>query len=304
MVVVARSVRWLVVIGRFMILPATGLHVNVPDPTYRAWDAVNQSSLKDWRTPRHLQINLTSTREDTRSLAFGRAFHAAVLEPGVFESKYVPSIDADNRTKAYQEWRATQDAAGKEIMDAVDYHRIDDMATAIRAKSKASALLKLPGPCEAAALWADPRTGIMCKAKIDKLCIDANIIVDFKTTNDASQDAFANSIDKYGYDLQAYWYTQAVLATTGKTCAFVIVAVEKDDPYGVACYDMTPWLGYGEAKAKRALDTIAHYRNNTQGPWPSYADSIEPLPVPYWIERKHVPYTNPWPTQADEDHPF
>jgi exodeoxyribonuclease VIII len=248
-----------------------------------------------------LKHQLETPSEDTRSLAFGRAFHAAVLEPGVFATKYVPALNADKRTKAYQEFSADVAAKGLSIVDPDEYATIGSMVDAIRSDRYASALLAMPGPCEAAMLWNDPATGILCKGKADKIALDAGIIVDFKTTQDASDDGFAASVDKYGYDLQAYWYTTGAKAATGKDFAFVIVAVEKSGVYGVRTHDMTPWLGYGEAKAKRALDTIAYCRRVNE--WPCYTPGIRPLDVPAWIERRNTPYTNPWPSDGD-DHPF
>jgi exodeoxyribonuclease VIII len=64
-----------------------------------------------------------------------------------------------------------------------------------------------------------------------------NVIIDLKTTEDASPRGFAQSVKKYRYDVQAAFYSDGLEEATGKACnGFFFVAVEKHPPYLVGWY--------------------------------------------------------------------
>ena len=93
----------------------------------------------------------------------------------------------------------------------------------------------LDGEHEKPVFWTDDLTGEECKARYDAL-VEVNgqpIIVDLKTTTDASTDAFMRSAIRLGYDFQSGMYCEGLKRTTGKNPLFVFIAIEKEPPYAV-----------------------------------------------------------------------
>ena len=93
----------------------------------------------------------------------------------------------------------------------------------------------LDGAHELPLFWTDEMTAEPCKVRLDALS-EVNgqpIIVDLKTTADASTDGFMRSAVKYGYDFQAAMYSEGYEKNYGKKPLFVFIAVEKDLPFSV-----------------------------------------------------------------------
>lgn len=115
---------------------------------------------------------------------------------------------------------------------------------------------------------------------------DKNYIVDVKTTEDARIEHFSREIEKYRYDVQAAFYKDVhESAGLGKINAFIFVVVEKKPPYAVRCWYATPnMLKIGRKKYQANLETIAECIANDN--WPAYPDTIDPISVPEWAERR------------------
>jgi len=206
----------------------------VTEQEYRQNPAVNKSTL--WvlwkKSPMHYKYALENPQEDTPALRFGRAFHMAVLQPEEFERNYVIAPDLDRRTKSgREEWQAFIDNLGdREQISRDDYDTIMGMLDAIHARKKAAALLE---GCETETplFWADERTGIECKCRLD--AHKAGVVIDLKTCIDASTSAFKRNALALGYDVQAAHYIRGYKANYGITPEFYFIAVEKSKPYAI-----------------------------------------------------------------------
>ena len=85
-------------------VPAVGVHPNVPIAEYHRWNAIGSTGLKHFkRSPAHYQAYLAEGSEDTPAMQMGRPFHAAVLEPDTFASRWCSAPDVDRRTKIGRE---------------------------------------------------------------------------------------------------------------------------------------------------------------------------------------------------------
>ena len=87
----------------------------------------------------------------------------------------------------------------------------------------------LVGKKEVAMVWEDSLSSVRCKGKVDIL--NGNTIVDIKTTQDASFEAFRRSAYKYGYNRQAAFYLDGFGAKE-----FVFIVIEKKAPYNIGVY--------------------------------------------------------------------
>lgn len=244
------------------------------DVNYKAINAVNKSTL--WwlrKSPAHYQWALTAETPDTPAMKFGRAVHAAILEPEKYASDFV-TFFGDRRTKAgKEEYQALIDS-GKEIISIEDAETVLGMVHAI--PRRVFEMISMADK-EKALLWTDPESGVECKGRLD--AIRNGLVIDYKTTTDASTDAFSREAMRYGYDLQAAMYlTAAELNGYGK-CDFVFIAQEKAAPFAVNIIRASD--GFIERGLWIMRDLLKKWKEcNDSGEWPGYGENN--LIIPEW----------------------
>ncbi|MBK7542908.1 MAG: PD-(D/E)XK nuclease-like domain-containing protein [Candidatus Competibacteraceae bacterium] len=82
--------------------------------------------------------------------------------------------------------------------------------------------------------------------------------VDIKTTKDASPAGFAKAVANYRYHVQQAHYLAGCAALGLPASDFVFVAVEKAEPYPVACYQLSDAAeGVGYRLWRRDLTAFA-----------------------------------------------
>lgn len=174
------------------------------------------------------------------------------------------------------------------ILNPEQWKTIHAMRDALMAHQAANALLTgIPGKAEKSVYWIDATTGVLCRCRPD-WWRDDNLIVDLKTTEDASPEGFARSIAKFRYDVQDAFYTDGVQQATGKRPkAFVFIAVEKKPPYGVGVYVLdSETKDLGRAQYQHDLRVYAECLRT--GEWPGYGDKIQIISLPAWHANKNA----------------
>jgi hypothetical protein len=191
----------------------------------------------------------------------------------------------------------------RSIMTPDEWDTVHRMRDAIHAHPAASKLLTgCKGVAEYSAYAHDPLTGVLRRVRPDFWRFDG-IVVDLKTTEDASPEAFARSIANYGYDMQhAYYLDTLALAleqsardtgaggcdfdmrTTKRPDSakqFVFVVVEKKPPHAVAVYVLDDEsVAIGRAKYHDALTTYSEC--DLRGEWPGYGEAVQMIALPQW----------------------
>jgi len=257
---------------------------------YHAHPAVSKSHLDlVARSPLHYWARYIDLKrevpEPTPAMRIGTALHTLVLEQDQFEERYITAPQVDRRTKVGKEaWAEFEAEAGdRELIAADDRAQISRMAEAVWAHPAAAALLHWEGKAETTHMWTDEATGLACKCRPDWLTNDGRLIVDLKTTEDASPAGFRKSIGAYRYHVQASWYLDGVQAATGcRPEQFLFLCVEKKPPYAVAVYAAAPVIvTIGAETAARDLDVLATCKQ--AGAWPGYSDQIEAISLPGWM---------------------
>jgi len=163
---------------------------------------------------------------------------------------------------------------GIEPVTSSDMRMALAMARAVNRHPYAGELLA-EGKAEQSFWWDDLDTEMRCKCRPDWLRSDG-VIVDLKTTTDASPQGFAKSIANFRYNVQAAHYLNGI-----KAHRFVFIAVEKEAPYAVAVYELDDnALGEGARLAARDLRRIANCRQ--QQSWPGYSNGLTTLSLPTW----------------------
>lgn len=284
---------------------APGIYPDVPAEVYhrRELGVVNNGALKilSGQTPAHYRAWVDGEDNgESAALAFGRALHCAVLEPDLFAETYVEPVEHPHRRPttiqrnakkpspatldAIAYWDAWEAAnAGKTEITLLEKQKLVGMSEAIRRHPLAGRLFA-GGTAEETIVWDDPRTGLRCKARADYHAAERGVIVDIKSTEDASPNGFRTSVARYGYHLQHAHYASAFQALGEELRAFLFVAVEKEPPYAVAvhCLD-TEAEARGIELRDRAMDTLnACLRTDT---WPAYEPRIHRVSLPIWALR-------------------
>lgn len=266
-----------------------GLIPGIPIEEYHRHPSVSKSQLDQFaKSPAHYLASLTTPRKETPAMRIGSIFHGMVLEPERVKIAVAPACD--KRTK---DGKATWEAfclenAGAEIVTADEGEMLNGMAESIRKHPAASALLSGPGIAEGSCFWRDEQSGELCRCRPDFYRRDLGIIVDLKTTEDASPEGFAKSIAKYGYHRQNAMYVDGVAAATEDYVrGFVFVVVEKTAPYCTAVYSLdTQGVELGRDKYRRLLLDLADCKIAKK--FPGYSDLIEMLSLPAWEVRKYA----------------
>jgi exodeoxyribonuclease VIII len=265
-----------------------GIYHGLSNADYHSGEGISKTGLdRINRCPAFYQHCKTQPHKETPALVFGRAVHTAVLEPHLFAAEYAVVPDIDRRTKAGKEEYAAfiVDNGDKTILTADQYARAEAIQTAVYAHPAAAALLGGQGLNEASIFWHDEASGVLCKCRPDRLR-DDNIIVDVKTTTNASHEHFIRDAYNYRYHVQAAYYMDGVGAATGnEPPAFIFLAVESEPPHLVACYmaddDM---LMLGRDEYRLNLDAYAACMRT--GVWGGYGDRVQPLGLPAWALKK------------------
>ena len=96
--------------------------------------------------------------------------------------------------------------------------------------------------------------------------------------------AFARSVARYGYHVQAAFYTELVVALgLAEVVEFVFVAQAKNPPYLVQAYSLDAYsLALGMKRVRQAIDLFAECTAN--GHWPSYGDGVVELTIPVYAD--------------------
>lgn len=280
-----------------LIEMAPGLYPGVPHDVYhqRVSGIVSKTALDLVnRSPAHLKAWLDGAADagdGSDALRFGNLFHCGALEPARFASSYVVTPDfGDCRKKdnkaARDAWRAEvgwdEDPAKSKVVELSvgDDKAIRGMVASMRAHPLVSRMLK-DGEPELTVRWNDEETGIPCKTRLDYFVRPREMIVDLKSADDASPEAFRRSIAKYRYHVQDALYRAGCAGAGVPAKHFVFVVVEKRPPFAIGVYTLDhEGVAAGHTAARRNVAQYAYcVRNND---FPGYSQSIETLILPPW----------------------
>lgn len=248
---------------------------------YRAAEGINKSTLWEIRrSPAHYKYLLEHPLEDTPSLRFGRALHAALLTPTAYKREYVTAPDFDKRTKAgkeaYAEWVAGI-PSGATIMTTEETQDIKSMLKSFKQCADARTLLKKTKR-ELPVFWNDKNLGLKCKCRVDAL--SASAVIDIKTASDGSLDSFRRDALKYGYHVQAAHYLDGVEALTGKRLDWYFIVMEKKPPYGIHVLKASPnFIDFGEYERNILMERLRMCMETDD--WSSY--QLEEIDVPEYV---------------------
>lgn len=263
---------------------------------HHAHHAIGASGLKLLqRSPLHYWARyLAPDREPdqpTQAMQIGTAWHCAVFEPDEFDARFVAIPEGlDRRTKEGKALYAEIEASGRTPFAAATVADIQAMANAARRHPEFMALCRMPHLTERSLFWHDADTGLACKIRPDFFiapCAEfpGGVVLDGKSTTDASASEFGRQAFNLDYALQAAWYVDGFQAAhnTPEPPAFLWLAQEKERPYATAMYRAgDDLLEYGRRQYRPMLELLAECIKRNE--WPGYPTSVEPLALPSWVK--------------------
>lgn len=225
-------------------------------------DEPSNSTLKWFReTPYCYWYHVThGTKIDRPAFALGKLCDMAMLEPERFRRSVVRIPDMPMRGRDQKELFVAECQEMADLELSVDLGAsADDIKAAVRRQLEAAGRilcsdkewamlqgqvesLKLPIHTQARKLvtngqhqrvlrWTDEETGITCKGRPDIIIEQGGILVDLKSTLDASADGFRRALWSFGYEYQDAMYYRGARANGIDVQAFYFVLVEKEPPY-------------------------------------------------------------------------
>lgn len=229
----------------------TGLY-DFTDEQYFAAPGLSNSYL--WKliskTPAHAQVKTHSTD----AMDLGSAVHLAVLQPNEGDALIVQG-PKDRRGKKWTDAKNKADDAGQVLLTESDYNDCMTMRDHVWNNAAIASILTGNDVIYEKAAFFEHR-GQQCKLKLDA-CVDG-VLIDLKTSSDASARGFAQSVAKYGYHQQAasygYGWNKATSGTGNHP--FVFLVIEKYPPFACAIYELDVvsiregWASYNAAIEK------------------------------------------------------
>ncbi len=241
------------------------------------------------RAPAHYRAWMDGLAREKLTDAFlaGSAFHCLGLEPQEFDRRYFVRT-CDGTTKQGRKESADAKDKGLTLLPQKMGEQCRNMAASARRHPLLRAALAAPdAQAECSVYWSEIWEGveIPCKARIDLTATVpgfGRVLIDLKSTEDASLDGFPHSLWKYGYHRQGAWYRHGAAKAGIASDVFVLLAVEKEAPYLVTAANIA------ESAQALALEEIRgaltlYAACETSGVWPGYTtDLVTEIDLPAW----------------------
>jgi hypothetical protein len=239
---------------------------DITNEQYHASAGISRSKLMLLdKSPYHFwyetMSGLADKQEATPAMNIGSAFHTMLLEPANFQREFCvkpklegmpPSVLMKEVGKEqYEQVKAARTAVqnrNNELMEEFKQHSEGKILLSEDQFAKVSKMVELVSKheivttlldeavYEQSIFWTDKETGLQFKTRPD--IWSSKMVVDLKTTNNASAYSFMRSALEYGYYLQAGMAHEACKALDKPFDMFVILACEKEAPHVPAIYIM------------------------------------------------------------------
>jgi len=259
------------------------LRPGITNEAYHADPSLGSSRARQLRGSCPLKVKhaMGQPSPSTPALLNGSMTHSAALEPDRVDIEFgckPAEIDGNSpRTKAYKEAFAEMEAAEpqKRWLPEADYNMCMEVAASARQHPLLLEMLYHHASLIEHTGFFNIE-GTPCKVRPDLYNSETGMVLDLKTTIDASPEEFTYSVRKYGYLFQAAFYMTGLRAMGERPKQFVFLVVEKSEPYATACYALDN--NDIEKEIPRVLESIKLYGECLRTDvWPGYTDDIKTL---------------------------
>ena len=222
--------------------------------------------------------------KQTKAMADGTAVHAFFLERNKFDTNFViKPADMRLNTKAGKEWALEHQS--KIIIDSELGNNLYEMEKSFMdSPAKMIYNENMGGQTELSYFWDDLGL-VKGKCRPDWIDKFGEIVVDVKTTTDASPRGFQKSIANWGYHLQLGWYMRGLQKLGFDTYDFIFIAIEKTPPFSVGVYradrDM---INHAMQELDKLVPEIDNALQTKE--FPDYTPEITSISLPPWMTDK------------------
>lgn len=259
------------------------------DPKCRRVSASRLKILAD-KSPMHLEHSLENPIAPTPAMKLGTIIHSAVLE----DKEYVRGPEGNKRLKKTKELYAElEEEHGDLLLDPKTYDQVVGIKDSVFSNPTASAMIgsaQKSNGIEQSAYWTELSYDLECKARFDVLpdaeSLYGRAVVDLKTCQSSSPKDFSRSFQNFHYYLQGAMYLMGCAEVADEILKardeFIIIAVEKTQPYGVSLFEMTD--DYHDFGIDKAFELMGIWRECLDsGNWPGYPQTVQDLELPPWL---------------------
>ena len=224
--------------------------------------------------------------KQTKAMVDGSAIHAFLLERAVFDSDFaIKPADMRLNTKEGKKWAI--DNKNKIIIDSELGSNLFEIEKSVL-NSPAKLIYDKSGQSELSYFWDDLGL-VKGKCRPDWISDDGNIVVDIKTTTDASPKGFQKSIANWGYHLQLGWYLRGLQKLGLPAKEFIFIAIEKTPPFSVGVYRANKdMITYASDEINNLVYDIDESLKSDD--FPDYTPEIMDLGLPNWMNPKEPEY--------------
>jgi hypothetical protein len=258
------------------------------DEQYWNHPGVNHSTLKAFsKGAARVKHQMENGTAETEAMRLGTLAHLCVLEPHLVPKHVAVAPEVSKRTKIGKEkWKEfEQDNADKMVFTKDQYDTAVRMSESVHNHPVVKELFQGSWVAETECYWKDDLWGIDCKCKVDAI-VEKTVMVDLKTTIDATPAAFGRQIFNYFYHTQAAWYSSGAARCGYPITDFFFVAVEKTAPFEVCVFKMSrESLDLGR---KTVLEWLGQFYNRKKNDyWISYDQAVEVDPPAWLLKENH-----------------
>ena len=237
---------------------------NTDEEYYGDWDYVTNSQLgylnKGWE---YYEMMKQGGKIDSPSLRFGNLVHTLILEPKLFQDKFIV-INPDDRPEPSKSMASKLNKAWKAKMEERDgiVINMDQYNLALNLRDK---LLRLDevksildnSEKEVAKCWVDFNTMQNCIGKADIVIDNGDMLVDIKTTSKPVSE-FRKSAYRYNYHRQAAFYLDGFGAKE-----FMFIVIETQEPYQVGVFRCSEnFIDQGRQEYISLIEMLNKPKNN------------------------------------------
>jgi exodeoxyribonuclease VIII len=237
----------------------------------------------DQNVPAYYEAWLNNQLDEVKSEVFdlGKALHMRVLEPAKFETTYIDMDrfgDMRSSTRRAERDEFIKNNPGVVAIKQKQLDAIAKMYESLMRRPLVEAILSL-GKREVVLRWVDPRTGLMCKSRVDFYDERYAFALDLKSVASASKWDFGRSMYEYGYHTQHCMYSEGCRANELPLRGFVFLLVEKTPPFLSALRKIiAPAEERGFQQFFARMDKLKAIKDS--GRFMGYPDEIEDQDLP------------------------
>lgn len=270
-----------------------GWYTDLTNDEYHGSNGTSSTTLKKFLqvTPAQILYDKENPKPPSDAMNLGSAVHSMALEPFNFLRDFAIMKKVDGRTKAGRAYRESFEIenAGKTILDQETADIADRMASNIWGDPTAASLLT-NALCEQSVFWnheTEDET-VLLKCRPDALPAEYPFVADIKTTRDASWSFMQREIINRLYHLSAYMYLSGANTVAPEfrgqkndmLLAFVLICVESQPPYQVACYELSnQFIDEGKKLFDLAIAKLLEANNCG---YESYPKALRIIDFPSW----------------------